>query len=156
LQEAENYLITMSNTILIKGPISQEMISSRISLLGERKDLGGHSIFIGRVRADVKGVKTVRAIEYSAYEEMVNKEADTILKNILSEFNDVGSIDILHSAGLVLAGEISLLVLVSAGHRDQAMAACSKTVELIKEKLPVWKKEIFEDNAHEWKHDNLA
>jgi molybdopterin synthase catalytic subunit len=55
-----------------------------------------------------------------------------------------------------MAGEVSLLVLVSAGHRQQAMTACSKTVELIKEKLPVWKKEIFEDNTHEWAQNNHA
>jgi len=44
-----------------------------------------------------------------------------------------------------------LLVAVSGGHRQQAMEACSKTVELIKERLPVWKKELFGDNSHLWK-----
>ena len=58
------------------------------------------------------------------------------------------SIEIIHSTGIVNAGEISLLVLVSAGHRQQAMQACSKAVELIKERLPVWKKEIYDDDSH--------
>jgi molybdopterin synthase catalytic subunit len=146
----------MADTILINGPITQEIISSRIDLLSQKKELGGYSIFLGQVRADVKGIRTVNAIEYSAYEEMVIKEADFIKKAIISEFSDVRSVDIMHSTGRVMAGEVSLFVIVSAGHRQQAMAACSKTVELIKEKLPVWKREIFEDNTHEWAQNNHA
>jgi molybdopterin synthase catalytic subunit len=82
---------------------------------------------------------------------MVNIEAENIKKKILSEFPDVKSVDIIHSTGIVSAGEISLLVFISAGHRHQAIQACSKTVELIKDNLPVWKKEIFEDDSHKWK-----
>jgi len=114
-------------------------------------DSGAHSIFLGQVRADEIGGKKVKAIEYSAYIELVDVEADKIIKSILSRHADVRSVDIIHSTGVVNAGEISLLVLVSAIHRHQAMQACSLAVELIKEKLPVWKKEIFEDESHLWK-----
>jgi len=143
----------MQENILINGPITPEIISAGVSRLGNNIGLGGHSIFLGQVRSDMKGLKKVKAIEYSAYGEMVNKEAVIITEAVLKEFNDVDSIYFLHSTGIVLAGEISLLVLVSAGHRHHAISACAKTVELIKEKLPVWKKEIFEDNTHEWVHD---
>ena len=138
---------------LITGPITSVVISSLISRLAERTDAGGHSIFLGQVRADKINGKKVRAIEYSAYEEMVRTEADKIKEIILSEFADTKSVDIVHSTGLVNAGEISLLVIVSAGHRKQAIEACSKTVELIKDKFPIWKKEIFEDSSHEWKQN---
>jgi molybdopterin synthase catalytic subunit len=82
---------------------------------------------------------------------MVNAEAEKIKQTIFSEFEDVKSIDIIHSTGIVSTGEISLLVLVCSGHRQQAMLACSKAVELIKINLPVWKREIFEDDSHTWK-----
>ena len=72
-------------------------------------------------------------------------------RSILSEFDDVKSIEIIHSTGIVNAGEISLFVLVSAGHRHQAIQACSKTVELIKEKLLSGKKRSYDDNSHNWK-----
>jgi len=108
-------------------------------------------LFLGQVRADEIQGKKVKSIEYSAYSELVNAEAEKIKKTIYAEFSDVKSVKIVHSTGLVNAGEISLLVFVSAGHRQQAMQACSKTVELIKEKLPVWKKEIFDDDSHKWK-----
>jgi len=146
----------MAENILINGPLKPDIISARVGLMGERTDLGGHSIFLGQVRADISGIKKVKAIEYSAYEEMAGKEAERIKKDILEEFNDVKSVEILHSVGVVMAGEISLMVMVSAGHRHHAITACARVVELIKEKMPVWKKEIFEDDTHQWKQNNLA
>ena len=82
---------------------------------------------------------------------MVKVETDKIKETILSEFGDVKSIEVVHSTGIVKAGEASLLVMVSAGHRHHAIDACKQTVELIKKKLPVWKKEIFDDDTQEWK-----
>ena len=138
---------------LITGPITQNVITRLMEKMREKTDSGGHSVFLGQVRADEINGKKVKAIEYSAYEGMVKVEADKIKETVLSEFGDAKSIDIVHSTGIVKTGEISLIVLVSAGHRHQAIQACSKTVELIKEKLPVWKKEIFDDNSHEWKQN---
>ena len=143
----------MSDNYLIDGHITSEIISSFIGKMAHKSDSGGHSIFLGQVRADEVNGKRVKAIEYSAYENMVKAEADKIKKSVLSEFDDVKSIFIIHSTGIVKTGEVSLAVMVSAGHRHQAMQACSKAVELIKERLPVWKKEIFEDNSHLW-HEN--
>ena len=140
---------------LIEGPIAQKVISGLIDKLGGRTDTGGHSLFLGQVRADKITERKVVAIEYSSYETMVKVEAEEIKRTILSEFSDVRSIDILHSNGIVNAGEISLLVLVSGGHRHQAMLACSKAVDLIKEKLPIWKKEIFDDQSTEWRQNIL-
>lgn len=143
----------MVKNYLIKGPITQKEINHLMKKMSEKTDSGGHSVFLGQVRADKINGKKVKAIEYSAYEEMVKVEADRIKEIVISEFGDAKSIDIIHSTGIVKAGEISLVVLVSAGHRHQAIQACSKTVELIKEKLPVWKKEIFDDDSYEWKQN---
>ncbi len=141
----------METGYLIAGPVTQELISQLIEKTGTRTGSGGHSVFLGQVRADVENSKTVTAIDYSAYEGMVTAEADKIKDAIFAGFNDVTSVDIVHSTGLVRTGEISLMVLVSAGHRKQAMEACARTVDLVKEKLPVWKKEIFDDDSHEWR-----
>lgn len=141
----------MEANYLTTGPVSPETISRLIEKMSCKTDCGGLSIFLGQVRADEVEGKKVKAIEYSAFVELVNVEAEKIMKEIFSEFGDVKSIDIIHSTGVVRAGGISLLILVSAGHRHQSMQACNKAVELIKERLPVWKKEIFEDNSHLWK-----
>ena len=146
----------MVTNYLINGPITHEIILHFLGKLNEKTDSGGHTVFLGQVRADFINGKKVLAIDYSAYENMVKVEAERIIQIVLSEFTDVTSIDIVHSTGLVRAGEMSLFDLVSAGHRHQAMEACSKAVELIKEKLPVWKKEIFNDNSHEWKQNTQS
>lgn len=146
----------MHKRILIPGPVTGNIISSLIETLQNETVSGGHSIFLGQVRADTKSGKTVKAIEYSAYEPMVKSVAEKILKSIYSEFSDVHKVYIIHSTGRVNAGGISLLVLVSAGHRQQAITACSRIVEMIKESLPVWKKEIFIDDTHEWIGNNSA
>jgi molybdopterin synthase catalytic subunit len=143
----------MPENYLVEGPITSMILSSYLESLALRTDTGGHSFFLGQVRADIIKGKKVSAIEYSAYENMVKAEAENIKKRILSEFDDVKSITIIHSSGLVKVGEISLAVMISAGHRQQALEACSMTVELIKQKLPVWKKEILEDNTHSWKEN---
>jgi molybdopterin synthase catalytic subunit len=132
---------------LIDGPVTTSAISGAIAKGGENPDSGAHSLFLGQVRRDQIEGKFVKAIEYSAFEEMVIMEADKINKTIVSEFDDVKSIEIFHSKGLVRTCEISLMVMVSAGHRDQASKACAKAVALINEKLPIWKKEIFEDDS---------
>lgn len=141
----------METMYLTAGPISPGIILQLVTKMGEKSDSGGHTIFLGQVRADITEGKKVKAIEYSAYVEMVNAATESIKALVNSEFGDIRSIDIIHSTGLVKAGEISLLVLVSAGHRGQSINGCAKTVELIKERLPVWKKEIFEDESHIWK-----
>lgn len=141
----------METNFLTNGPVSPTLILQFTEKLNSRTDTGGHSLFLGQVRADEINGKKVKAIEYSAYVEMINTEAEKIIKSIMSEFQDVRNVEIIHSTGIVRSGEISLLVIVSAGHRLQAMQACTRTVDLIKQNLPVWKKEIFEDDSSGWK-----
>jgi len=138
---------------LINGPLTSAAISEIIAKGGENQECGAHSLFLGQVRRDYVEGKSVKAIEYSAFEEMVIMEADKINKSILSEFDDVKALEIIHSKGVVKSGEISMLVMISAGHRDHASRACAKAVELIKERLPIWKKEIFEDDSVQWKEN---
>jgi molybdopterin synthase catalytic subunit len=136
---------------LINGPVNPELITRIISINDEKNDAGAISVFIGRVRADRAGDNYVVAIEYSAYEEMINTVIVAINEAVITKFSDVKSVNIIHSTGIVRAGEISLFVSVTAGHRRHAMDACSMTVELIKEKLPVWKKEHYDNESQVWK-----
>lgn len=135
--------------ILIQGPISQDLVSKIIkeSMQG---NIGAQSIFLGQVRNDVLEGKKVLEIDYSAYEEMVNTEMEKIFELIKSKYNDVQKIYVRHSVGIVKAGEHSLFVLVASGHRRQAFKAVEEIVDLIKERLPVWKKENLEGGGHVW------
>jgi len=136
---------------LVDGPVDPGLIGDIIAEAGKMTGCGGHNIFLGQVRDDISGDKRVVSIEYSAYEMMVRQEADKIISEVSGGFADVKKVKILHSTGVVNAGEISLFVMVSAGHRGQAIEACRVTVEKIKERLPVWKREIFSDSSHRWK-----
>lgn len=136
---------------LHEGPISDDVI---VKVINDRKcDLsaGASSIFLGKVRADVYEGKTVTAIEYSAYPEMIITAGDRIIDEIKSSYHDVRDIAIIHSVGVVRAGEISLLINVTAGHRDEATRACREVLEKIKESFPVWKKELFNDATSAWR-----
>lgn len=140
---------------LISGPINTEIISAAIQQENSDTNAGAQSIFLGQVRSDIIDNKTVSKINYTAYEDMLFSEIQKIESIIYDKFPDVHNIIIKHSTGDVAAGEISLLVLVSGGHRVQASNACNMTVELIKEKLPVWKKEYFqEENDYHWREND--
>ena len=76
---------------LTAGPISPDIILQLIKKMGEKNDTGGHTIFLGQVRADITEGKMVKAIEYSAYVEMVNAEAEKIKALVYSEFEDIRS-----------------------------------------------------------------
>jgi len=134
---------TMKNRYLVGGPITPILISELMTMGDENAGTGAVSVFIGKVRDDEVDGRRVSAIEYSAYEEMAVREADGIAGAVRSAFSDVRSVIIVHSLGVVRAGETSLFIMVTAGHRDHATRACRHTLEMVKEKLPIWKKELF-------------
>jgi molybdopterin synthase catalytic subunit len=113
-------------------------------------DIGAHSIFLGQVRDDEREGKKVIAIEYSSYPEMANDVFHAIREETFSKFH-ISCMHIYHSIGRVEAGQISLFVFTSSKHRKIAIDACSFVVEEIKSKVPVWGKEIFNDDTHNWK-----
>lgn len=133
-----------------QGPISPEKIATSIANHQSKTNIGAHSIFLGQVRADEIDGKAVQAIDYSAYEEMAEKEFYNIREEAFEKF-DLTCIHIYHSLGPVKAGEICLFVFTSSAHRKAATDACSYLVEEIKAKVPIFGKEVFEDETHQWK-----
>jgi molybdopterin synthase catalytic subunit len=133
----------MKNRYLVGGPITPLLISEMMTLGNDDVGAGAVSIFIGKVRDDEINGKRVKAIEYSAYNDMAEKEAGEIIKTVMMAFSDVRKIFFVHSTGTVKAGEVSLFIMVTAGHRDHATRACRHIIEMLKERLPVWKKELY-------------
>ena len=136
--------------IFREGAISPTFIAESIAKHASKKNIGAHSIFLGQVRADVIENKTVVAIEYTAYEELVLERMHEIREAIFSKY-ELTCMHVYHSLGEVKAGEICLFVFTSSRHRKIAIDACEEVVERIKADLPVWGKEIFEDESHQWK-----
>ena len=133
-----------------QGAISAQFIGDSIAKHQTKKTIGAHQIFLGQVRADEIDGKEVKAIEYSAYEEMANKVFEEIREAAFQKFELV-CMHIYHSAGVVETGEICLFVFVSSKHRKMAQKAIEFIVEEIKVKAPVFGKELFADSSHIWK-----
>lgn len=143
----------MSKTIkniFIQGAIHPTFISDSIAKHSSKKDIGAHSIFLGQIRQDVIDGATVQAIEYTAYETMALDKMHEIREAVFSKY-DLTCMHVYHSLGVVNAGEICLFVFTSSKHRTVAMEACNEIVERIKAELPIWGKEIFNDESHQWK-----
>jgi molybdopterin synthase catalytic subunit len=110
---------------------------------------GACASFIGRVRADRVGKRTVRMIEYSSYDGMAEKTMARIGQDIVRKYK-LRKLVMKHSVGKVPAGEVAILVCAEAGHRKEAIRAMDEAVERIKKEVPIWKKEIFKDGSHRW------
>jgi molybdopterin synthase catalytic subunit len=136
--------------IFKQGAIPASFIGESIQKHSSKKDIGAHSIFLGQVRADLISGKTVSAIEYTTYTEMALEKMDEIRESMFSKY-ELTCMHVYHSLGLVNAGEICLFVFTSSKRRKAATDACAETVERIKAELPVWGKEVFEDESHVWK-----
>lgn len=133
-----------------KGAISSEFIGESIAKHQSKTNIGAHNIFLGQVRADTINDKTVSTIEYTAYEDMANAKFHEIRELAFNKFN-LTCMHIYHSLGKVNVGEICMFVFVSSPRRKEVFKAIEFIVEEIKAKVPVFGKEIFENESHQWK-----
>jgi molybdopterin synthase catalytic subunit len=138
--------------VFVEGPIDPSFIGESIAKHQSKTVIGAHQIFLGQVRADESHEKTVSAIDYSAYEEMAEEKLDEIREAALEKY-DLTCMHIYHSLGRVKTGEISLFVFVSSPHRKASNEAIVFLVEEIKDKVPIFGKEVFEDETYQWKEN---
>lgn len=104
---------------------------------------GGIDVFIGTVRNHTQGKAVVR-LEFEAYEPMAIAEMEKIAEQAIERF-DVQKIALHHCTGVLKIGETAVIIAVSAPHRAAAFDACRYCIDTLKETVPIWKKEIFED-----------
>ena len=136
--------------VFVEGPIDPTSIGVSIANHQSKTDIGAHNIFLGQVRKDEINGKEVKAIEFTAYTEMAEKKINEIRETAFERF-DLSCMHIYHSLGIVQAGEICFFVFVSSPHRDASYEASTFIVEEIKAKVPIYGKELFEDDTHQWK-----
>ena len=136
--------------IFTEGPVEAAFIADSIAKHATKTSIGGHSIFLGQVRADLIDGKQVKAIEYTSHVEIALETMAKIREDIFSQY-DLTCMHVHHSLGVIKAGEICLFVFTSSRHRKDAIEACEACVERVKAELPVWGKEIFEGEGDQWK-----
>ena len=106
-------------------------------------ECGGINVFIGSVRNVTKRKKVLR-LEFEAYQSMAISEMNKIAEDVLKKW-PVQKILIHHRTGILQTGEVPVIIAVAAAHRDAAFDACRYTIDTLKQTVPIWKKEVFED-----------
>ena len=126
---------------LTKKPLDPEKITAKV-----RRDTNGAVVtFLGTTRDNFEG-RTVLTLEYEAFDEMAVKKLQEVRQELMAEFG-LEQIAISHRIGTVGIGEISLVIAVGSPHRKEAFNACHTAVDRIKEVVPIWKKEVYQDGS---------
>ena len=120
----------------------QECINSVLS-----PQCGGIDVFIGTVRDNTRGKKVLR-LEFEAYDIMAVSEMYKIADKAAAKW-PLHKILIQHRTGILNVGEVPVVIAVAAAHRGAAFEACRYIIDTLKETVPIWKKEVFEDGS-EW------
>ena len=131
-------------TYLTRDALSVERLVAEVA----GATLGGTCVFLGTVR-DGPDEQGVTAIEYSAYEEMVEAEFGRLLADARGRWPEA-RIVVRHRLGTIPVGEASIAIVAAAPHRAQAFEACRYVIEEVKRRVPVWKKELRVDGSEVW------
>jgi len=124
-------------------PIDVQKVIDTASCLGA----GAVNVFIGTVR-DNAHQKKVRWLEYEAHEAMAVAAIRAIIDEAAGRWKLKGWA-VSYRIGTLKPGEVAVVVAVSTGHRKESFEACEFIIDAIKAKVPIWKKEVFED-GEEW------
>jgi molybdopterin synthase catalytic subunit/molybdopterin converting factor small subunit len=108
---------------------------------------GAIATFVGTTRIESRG-RSVQYLEYEAYPGMAEDVMEQIARELKSTY-DLCDIAIHHRIGRVGIGETSVVIAVSAPHRQAALAACREAIDTLKKTVPLWKKEVYE-GGEEW------
>lgn len=128
---------------ITEKPIDVQKVIDTASSLGA----GAVNVFVGTVR-NTAHAKNVLWLEYEAYEAMAVAEIRKITEEAAHKWPLLGWA-ISHRIGTLKPGEVSVVVAVSTPHRRASFEACQFIIDNLKEKAPIWKKEVFED-GEEW------
>ena len=129
--------------------ISEEAIDLQKFFSGEPpRSCGAMASFTGIVRDHDHG-RAVTSLYYDCYRSMAERMINALIEEAKARWG-VERVQVSHRVGHLEIGEVAVVISVSSAHRTEAFEACRFMIEAIKEKVPIWKKEIFEDGMSEW------
>ena len=124
---------------VVDRPLRLEEVVEAVS--GEA--YGGLVTFSGSVRNQTRGRRVLR-LEYEAYPPMAEKKLAEIGAEVAGKFNGT-RLAIVHRVGTLKPGELAVVIAAAAPHRKEAFLGCEHAIEQLKQDVPIWKKEFFED-----------
>jgi molybdopterin synthase catalytic subunit len=125
---------------VVTEPLSERAVAEAVGHPGA----GGIALFSGVVRGQTGG-RRVKFLEYEAHAPMAVAKMREIASAIRSRWPGVIRVAMVHRIGRLEIGESSVMIAVSSPHRREAFEACHFAIDTLKETVPVWKKEYFED-----------
>ncbi len=128
---------------LNKLPINVNEVLASVS----STEAGAIDIFVGSVRSKTANKQVVR-LEYEAYDAMAMREMEKIAEEAMEKW-PVHKIAIHHRKGILEVSDIAVVVAVSTSHRQESFEACKFIIDSLKQRVPIWKKEVFND-GEEW------
>ena len=129
--------------------ITGEVIDSQSVIRAvEADDAGAIVHFLGTVRNSTGGRRTLY-LEYEAYAPMAEKKMAEIAQEIQEKWR-LDRVAMIHRVGRVEIGEVSVAVAVASPHRSDGFEACKYAMDRLKQVVPIWKREVWEDGAEEW------
>jgi molybdopterin synthase catalytic subunit len=108
---------------------------------------GGLTVFVGAVR-DHDGGQEVRRLEYTAHPTAEARLAE-VAAEVAEEFDAV-AVAAVHRIGVLEIGDLAVVSAVSAAHRGEAFAASRALIDRLKQRVPIWKHQVFADGTEEW------
>ena len=112
----------------------------------ENPSAGAIDVFVGTVRNNT-AARSVHRLEFESYDSMAIKEMNKIAERAKEKW-PVIKMAIHHRKGILEIGEIAVIIAVSTPHRKDAFEACQFAIDTLKQTVPIWKKEVFEDGEH--------
>jgi MoaE-MoaD fusion protein len=129
-----------------RARIQREAIVTEAELARlKRGEDGAAVVFEGVVRNQTRGRKTLY-LEYEAYESMALEQMEALGEQALKQFA-IRDVALVHRLGRLEIGETSVLIVVVSAHRAAAFEACRWLIDTLKQTVPIWKKEFFDDGA---------
>jgi len=126
--------------------ITEEPINTQAVIAAVQADgAGAINVFIGTVRNQTQA-KPVTKLDFEAYDSMAVKKMQEIA-NQAAERWPIQKVAIVHRKGSLQIGEAAVVIAVSTPHRKASFEACEFIIDTLKQVVPIWKKEIFEDGA---------
>jgi molybdopterin synthase catalytic subunit len=115
-------------------------------------EAGAVVTFVGVVRNNSKG-RIVHYLEFEAYQPMAEKKMQEIAGEIYAQW-ELDQVAMLHRIGRLEIGEVIVAIAVASPHRNEAFAACQYAIDRLKEVVPIWKREVWQDGTEEWVKPN--